>query len=150
MFDSLSEKLQGTLEQRLGESFKAVSERLETVHRGLGEMQALATGVGDLKRVLPNVKSRGGWGEVHLGALLEDMLTPEQFGRNVTIRAVGSTIEVLDEGIGLATGEHDEVFERFYRGSAGRSGPSGTGLGLPIEDLKRLHASLTEVIAAAH
>ena len=83
---TVDEKLQGTLEQRLGESFKLVSERLEMVHKGLGEMQTLASGVGDLKRVLTNVKSRGGWGEVQLGALLDDMLTPEQFDRNVRVR----------------------------------------------------------------
>ena len=80
---TVDEKLQGTLEKRLGESFKQVSERLEQVHRGLGEMQNLAVGVGDLKKVLTNVKTRGGWGEVQLGALLEQMLTPGQFERNV-------------------------------------------------------------------
>lgn len=83
---TVDEKLQGTLEARLGESFKMVSDRLEQVHKGLGEMQTLATGVGDLKRVLTNVKSRGGWGEMQLGALLGDMLTPEQFDTNVRIR----------------------------------------------------------------
>ncbi|HEY5307194.1 MAG TPA: DNA recombination protein RmuC [Casimicrobiaceae bacterium] len=83
---TVDEKLQATLEQRLGESFKIVSDRLEQVHRGLGEMQTLATGVGDLKRVLTNVKSRGGWGEVQLGALLEEMLSPGQFARNVATR----------------------------------------------------------------
>ena len=83
---TVDEKLQGTLEKRLGESFQIVSERLELVHKGLGEMQTLATGVGDLKRVLTNVKSRGGWGEVQLGALLEDMLTPEQYVSNVAIQ----------------------------------------------------------------
>lgn len=82
---TVEEKLQGTLEQRLGESFKQVSERLEAVHKGLGEMQALATGVGDLKRVLTNVKTRGGWGEMQLGALLEEMLAPEQYLSNVAI-----------------------------------------------------------------
>jgi DNA recombination protein RmuC len=82
---TVDEKLQGTLEKRLGESFQIVSERLEAVHKGLGEMQALATGVGDLKRVLTNVKSRGGWGEVQLGMLLEDMLTPDQYAANVAI-----------------------------------------------------------------
>ena len=80
---TVDEKLQSTLEKRLGESFKQVSERLEQVHKGLGEMQTLATGVGDLKRVLTNVKTRGGWGEVQLGALLEQVLTPEQYDRNV-------------------------------------------------------------------
>jgi DNA recombination protein RmuC len=83
---TVDEKLQGTLEKRLGESFQIVSERLEAVHKGLGEMQSLATGVGDLKRVLTNVKSRGGWGEVQLGMLLEDMLTPEQYAANVAIQ----------------------------------------------------------------
>ncbi len=83
---TVDEKLQGTLEKRLGESFKLVSDRLEMVHTGLGEMQKLATGVGDLKRVLTNVKSRGGWGEVQLGMLLEDMLTLDQFASNVAVQ----------------------------------------------------------------
>lgn len=83
---TVDEKLHATLEARLGESFKQVSERLEQVHRGLGEMATLATGVGDLKRVLTNVKTRGGWGEVQLEALLEQLLTPEQFARNVKTR----------------------------------------------------------------
>lgn len=80
---TVDEKLQGTLEKRLGESFKQVSERLEQVHQGLGEMQALATGVGDLKKVLTNVKTRGGWGEVQLEALLEQILSPKQYEKNV-------------------------------------------------------------------
>lgn len=83
---TVDEKLHATLEQRLGESFKLVSERLEQVHRGLGEMQTLAAGVGDLKRVLTNVKSRGTWGEVQLAALLEQLLTAEQFAANVATR----------------------------------------------------------------
>ena len=83
---TVDEKLHATLEARLGESFKLVSERLEQVHRGLGEMQTLATGVGDLKRVLSNVKTRGGWGEVQLETLLEQLLTPEQYGRSVKTR----------------------------------------------------------------
>ena len=83
---TVDEKLQGTLEKRLGESFKLVSDRLELVHKGLGEMQTLATGVGDLKRVLTNVKSRGGWGEVQLGMLLEDMLTADQYACNVAVQ----------------------------------------------------------------
>lgn len=86
MRHTVDEKLQGTLEKRLGESFKQVSERLEQVHQGLGEMQSLAGGVGDLKRVLSNVKLRGGWGEVQLEALLDQILTPDQFGRNVRPR----------------------------------------------------------------
>ncbi len=94
MRQTVDEKLQGTLEKRLGESFKLVSDRLEAVHQGLGEMQTLATGVGDLKRVLTNVKSRGTWGEVQLEALLSDMLTPEQFDKNVKINPnSGETVE---------------------------------------------------------
>ena len=76
---TVDEKLHDTLEKRLGESFKLVSDRLDTVHKGLGEMQQLATGVGDLKRVLTNVKARGTWAEVQLGAILEQVLTPEQY-----------------------------------------------------------------------
>ena len=83
---TVEEKLHGTLEKRLGESFQLVSDRLEQVHKGLGEMQSLATGVGDLKRVLTNVKSRGGWGEVQLAMLLEDLLTRDQYEPNVRIR----------------------------------------------------------------
>ena len=86
MRKTVDEKLHATLEARLGESFKQVSERLEQVHRGLGEMATLATGVGDLKRVLTNVKTRGGWGEVQLESLLEQTLTTEQFARSVTTR----------------------------------------------------------------
>jgi DNA recombination protein RmuC len=84
---TVDEKLHATLEQRLGESFRQVSDRLEQVHRGLGEMQNLASGVGDLKRVLTNVKTRGTWGEIQLGAILEQILTPDQYARNVATRA---------------------------------------------------------------
>jgi len=83
---TVDEKLQSTLEKRLGESFKQVSDRLEAVYKGLGEMQALAAGVGDLKRVLTNVKSRGTWGEVQLEALLEQTLTREQYEKNVATK----------------------------------------------------------------
>jgi DNA recombination protein RmuC len=86
MRQTVDEKLHSTLEQRLGESFRLVSERLELVHQGLGEMQTLASGVGDLKRVLANVKVRGTWGEVQLENLLAQMLTPEQFAKNVATR----------------------------------------------------------------
>ncbi len=79
MRQTVDEKLHSTLEKRLGESFKLVSERLEAVQRGLGEMKSLADGVGDLKRVLTNVKERGTWGEYQLGAILEQILTPEQY-----------------------------------------------------------------------
>jgi len=83
---TVDEKLQGTLEKRLGESFKLVSERLEQVHQGLGAMRQLASDVGGLQRVLANVKTRGGWGEVQLGNLLEQVLTADQFSRNVQTR----------------------------------------------------------------
>ncbi|SDL92708.1 DNA recombination protein RmuC [Oryzisolibacter propanilivorax] len=80
---TVDEKLQSTLEQRLGESFKLVSDRLEQVHKGLGEMQTLAGSVGDLKRVMTNVKSRGTWGELQLGMIIDNVLTPEQYAKNV-------------------------------------------------------------------
>jgi DNA recombination protein RmuC len=103
---TVDEKLQGTLEKRLGESFKHVSERLEQVHKGLGEMKNLATGVGDLKRVLTNVKSRGGWGEIQLEALLEHILAPEQFARNVKIGDVsGEVVEFALRLPGRGDGE---------------------------------------------
>src|SRR5213083_2808897 len=104
---TVDEKLQGTLEKRLGESFKLVSERLEQVHQGLGAMQQLASDVGGLQRVLTNVKARGGWGEVQLGALLEQLLTSEQFDRNVQTRdesgeRVDYAIKLPGEGNGAA------------------------------------------------
>ncbi len=86
MRQTVDEKLHATLEQRLSESFKQVSERLEQVHKGLGEMQSLAAGVGDLKKVLANVKNRGVMGEVQLGMLLEQLLAPEQYATNVATR----------------------------------------------------------------
>ncbi len=123
---TVDEKLQGTLEKRLGESFRQVSDRLEQVHKGLGEMQNLAIGVGDLKRVLTNVKTRGGWGEVQLGALLDQVLTPEQYARNVKTKD-GS----------------DEIVE-FAIVLPGRTGVAGDVVYLPIdakfptEDYQRL------------
>jgi DNA recombination protein RmuC len=86
MRQTVDEKLQGTLEKRLGESFKIVSERLEEVHKGLGEMQTLATGVGDLKRVLTNVKVRGVWAENQLSNLLAQVFSPEQYFTNHSTR----------------------------------------------------------------
>ena len=83
MRKTVDEKLHATLEKRLGESFKQVSDRLEQVHKGLGEMQSLAAGVGDLKRVLTNVKSRGTWGEMQLATLLDQVLTADQYAVNV-------------------------------------------------------------------
>ncbi|BET11665.1 DNA recombination protein RmuC [Pandoraea sputorum] len=123
---TVDEKLHATLEQRLGESFKLVSDRLEQVHRGLGEMQTLAAGVGDLKRVLTNVKTRGIWGEVQLQALLEQLLTPEQYAKNVATRP-GSTERV-----------------EFAIALPGQSGESNKPVWLPIdakfprEDYERL------------
>jgi DNA recombination protein RmuC len=93
MRQTVDEKLQGTLEARLGESFKQVSDRLEQVYKGLGEMQSLAAGVGDLKRVLTNVKTRGTWGEVQLGALLEQILAPDQYSQNVSTSGTRERVE---------------------------------------------------------
>ena len=98
MRKTVDEKLQSTLEKRLGESFRLVSERLEAVHKGLGEMQELATGVGDLKRVLTNVRERGTWSEYLLGDILADILTPDQYERNV--RPTG-TREVVEFAVKL-------------------------------------------------
>ncbi|GAV25985.1 recombinase RmuC [Carboxydothermus islandicus] len=83
---TVDEKLQGTLERRLSESFRLISERLEQVQRGLGEMQALAAGVGDLKKVLTNVKTRGTLGEIQLGAILEQIFAPEQYEKNIATK----------------------------------------------------------------
>ena len=86
MRKTVDEKLQESVEKRFNESFKMISDRLEQVHRGLGEMQTLASGVGDLKRVLTNVKTRGNLGEIQLGAILEQMLSPEQYVKNASVR----------------------------------------------------------------
>ncbi|MFM5967760.1 MAG: DNA recombination protein RmuC, partial [Micrococcales bacterium] len=107
MRETVDEKLQGTLEKRLGESFKLVSDRLESVQKGLGEMQSLATGVGDLKRVLTNVKSRGTWGEVQLSRQLEDMLAPSQYESNVKTKAGSNDlVEFAVKMPGREDGEH--------------------------------------------
>jgi DNA recombination protein RmuC len=124
MRKTVDEKLQATLEKRLGESFKQVSERLEAVHKGLGEMQTLAAGVGDLKRVLTNVKTRGTWGEVQLAALLEQTLTVDQYQKNVA--TVPGSKDIVEFAIKLPGNE------------------SGTPVWLPIdskfpvEDYERL------------
>ena len=112
---TVDEQLQGTLEKRLGESFQIVSGNLEAVYRGLGEMRALAAGVGDLKRVLTNVKTRGTWAEVQLGALLEQILTPDQFARNVRVK------------------EGSEERVEFAVRLPGRGGSSTTAVWLPID-----------------
>ncbi|MEY2548297.1 MAG: recombination protein RmuC [Verrucomicrobiota bacterium] len=101
---TVDEKLQGTLEKRLGESFKLVSERLEQVHQGLGAMRQLASDVGGLQKVLANVKTRGGWGEVQLGNLLEQVLTADQYSRNVQTR--DETAERVDFAIRLPGDEN--------------------------------------------
>ena len=108
MRETVDEKLQSTLEKRLGESFKQVGERLEQVHKGLGEMQSLASGVGDLKKVLTNVKSRGTWGEVQLGNLLEQVLAPDQYATNVATKDGGECVEFAVKLPGKSA-EKDEV-----------------------------------------
>jgi len=92
MRQTVDEKLQSTLEKRLGESFKLVSAQLEAVQHGIGSMKSLTEGVGDLKRMLTNVKARGTWGEVQLGAILEQVLTPEQYARNVKPRPTSTQV----------------------------------------------------------
>jgi DNA recombination protein RmuC len=104
---TVDEKLQETLNKRINDSFKVVSERLEQVHKGLGEMQELATGVGDLKKVLSNVKTRGILGEVQLGTILEQFLSPDQYVKNAMIR--GGSTEAVEFAVKLPGGEnHDE------------------------------------------
>jgi DNA recombination protein RmuC len=110
MRQTVDEKLQGTLEKRLGESFRQVSERLELVHKGLGEMQTLAVGVGDLKKVLTNVKTRGTWGEVQLGALLEQALNPEQFAVNVATKDAAERVEFAVRLPGQGTDRNEVVW----------------------------------------
>jgi len=112
---TVDEKLHDTLEKRLGESFKLVSERLEQVQKGLGEMQSLANGVGDLKRVLTNVKTRGAFGEVQLGALLEQILAPGQFDTNIETRK----------------GSNQRV--EFAVKLPGRDGQEGSAVYLPLD-----------------
>ena len=133
---TVDEKLQATLEQRLGASFRQVSERLEQVHRGLGEMHALATGVGDLKRVLQNVKTRGGWGEVQLATLLAEMLTPQQYETNV-VTIPGSK-------------RHVEFAIRLPgRGDDGAPCWLPIDAKFPLEDWHRLQEALERADAAA-
>ncbi|MEW5947661.1 MAG: DNA recombination protein RmuC [bacterium] len=111
MRETVDGRLHDTLEKRLGETFTLMSERLERVHEGLGEMRSLASGVGDLKRVLTNVKARGVWGEVQLEALLEEILTPEQFARNVATKRGGSErVEFAVRMPGREEGSDGEVW----------------------------------------
>jgi DNA recombination protein RmuC len=119
MRQTVDERLAATLEQRLGDSFKQVSERLEAVHRGLGEMQTLAAGVGDLKRVLTNVKTRGTWGEVQLSMILEQVLAPDQYDANVACKPGG--------------GERVEYAVRLPGQDGGGAGGGGEPVWLPID-----------------
>lgn len=147
---TVEEKLQGTLEKRLGESFALVSERLENVQRGLGEMQALALGVGDLKRVLTNVKTRGGWGEMQLGALLSSLLSAEQFAEQVPVTGTANRV---DFAIRLPGGEGGapiwlpidakfpvEDYERLLAAQEAGDGAALESAGKGIENAIRLQA----------
>lgn len=107
MRKTVDDKLHDTLEKRLGESFKQVSDRLEQVHKGLGEMQNLAIGVGDLKKVLTNVKTRGTWGEIQLGNLLEQILTPEQYVKDA--RPKPRSQETVEYAIKLPGRDEDDI-----------------------------------------
>ena len=153
---TVDEKLQSTLETRLGQSFKLVSERLEAVQRGLGEMQNLATGVGDLKRVLTNVKKRGIFGEVQLGALLEDMLTAEQYASNViTVPGSNDRVEFAIRMPGQDEGDHVylpidakfpvEDYQRLLDAQEIADGDAAQAAGKALElrvreEAKRIHA----------
>jgi DNA recombination protein RmuC len=110
MRQTVDEKLQATLERRLGESFRAVGNQLEQVHKGLGEMQALAAGVGDLRKVLTNVKTRGTWGEVQLWALLDQALAPDQYEANLAPRDGGERVEFAVRLPGRGDGPEDAVW----------------------------------------
>ena len=125
----VDEKLQSTLEKRIAESFRLVSERLENVHKSLGEMQSVATNIVDLKRVLSNVKTRGTWGEVQLGNLLADILTPEQFERN--FKPSPRSGEVVEFAVKLP-GEQGDVSRPIYLPIDSK---------FPIEDYERLSAA---------
>lgn len=129
MRQTVDEKLHATLEQRLGASFKLVSDRLEQVHRGLGEMQTLAAGVGDLKKVLTNVKTRGTWGEVQLGALLEQVLTADQYAKNVA--TVPSSNDRVEFAIRLP-GMSGAAVSSASSASANPSHRGGAGDGAPV------------------
>lgn len=107
MRQTVDEKLHATLEQRLGESFRLVSDRLEQVHKGLGEMQVLASGVGDLKKVLTNVKTRGTLGEIQLGNLLEQMMSPEQYEQNVATKR--NSADRVEFAVKLPAGEGSDT-----------------------------------------
>ena len=159
---TVDEKLHATLEQRLGESFKLVSERLEAVHKGLGEMQALAAGVGDLKRVLTNVKSRGTWGEVQLARLIEDNMTPDQYASNIKpVPGSDAIVEFAVRLPGRAGGapvwlpidakfpkeEYERLMDAQEAADAEGARAAGAALGKAVEAQARLIAARG---AAAH
>ncbi len=109
MRETVDEKLHATLEKRFGESFKLVSDRLDQVHKGLGEMQTIAVGVGDLKKVLTNIKTRGSWGEAQLGNLIEEIMTTEQYG--VQVKTKKNSADMVDYAIKLpGSGEKDYIW----------------------------------------
>jgi DNA recombination protein RmuC len=152
---TVDEKLQATLEQRLGESFRQVAERLDQVHRGLGEMQGLARDVGSLNRVLTNVKTRGAFGEVQLAALIEQVFTPDQIGRNVeTIPGSGARVEFALKLPGRAGLGDDatpiwlpidakfprEDYERLLDAQERADAPAAEAAGRAIEQRLRLEA----------
>ena len=152
---TVDEKLHATLEHRLGESFKLVSDRLDKVHQGLGEMQQLAIGVGDLKRVLTNVKSRGTWGEVQLGMLLEQMLTVDQYAKNVeTVPGSGERVEFAIKLPGLTDGgvpvwmPIDAKFpkEQYERMAEAADRADAEGVALAVRDLERVLKSEARTI----
>lgn len=147
---TVDEKLQATLETRLGESFKLVSERLEQVHAGLGEMRTLATGVGDLKRVLGNVKTRGIFGETQLAAIIDELLTPEQFAVNVVTKP--GSLERVEFAVKLP-GNGDEPiwlpidakfpredYERLLDAQERADSDAASAAGLELEKKVRLEA----------
>lgn len=141
---TVDEKLQSTLERRLGESFQQVSLRLEQVHRGLGEMQTLAGGVGDLKRILSNVKNRGIWGEMQLGVLLRDLLAPEQFAENVAVKQ--GSAERVEFALKLPGSKDETVWlpidakfpqEDFQRLLEAREQPDTAAADIALKQLER-------------
>lgn len=152
MRKTVDEKLHATLEQRLSESFRQVSERLEKVHQGLGEMQQLAIGVGDLKRVLTNVKTRGTWGEVQLEMLLEQVLTSDQYAKNVeTIPGTGARVEFAIKLPGQDDGRNPvwlpidakfpkEQYERLVEAADRADAEGVANAGRELEQVVRLEA----------
>lgn len=159
---TVDEKLHATLEQRLGESFKQVAERLEQVHKGLGEMQTLAQGVGDLKRVFSNVKSRGMFGEIQLAGLIEQVFTPEQYGVNVeTVPGTGARVEYAIRLPGKGDGplwlpidakfpreDYERLLDAQERADKGAADAAAKALEIRIRDEAK--TIQTKYIAAPH